>query len=163
MKLQGCNPEFTDARDGILAADTAITGGEDQCLIWDVFARRGLGVNASEGVPFLLEDQVNSFDTPDPSDPSLANCTTLSASSFSKNDYSIYPNPANNVINIKVNKNLGTADVSLIDINGRQVLNSLRTELSGEVSLDVSGLKSGIYILNIKGQFINTNEKIIIE
>lgn len=163
MKLQGCNPEFTDARDGILAADTAITGGEDQCLIWDVFARRGLGVNASEGVPFVLEDQVNSFDTPDPSDPSLANCTTLSASSFSKKDYSIYPNPANNVINIKVNKNLGTADVSLIDMNGRQVLNSLRTELSGEVSLDVSGLKSGIYILNIKGQFINTNEKIIIE
>ncbi len=163
MKLQGCNPDFTDARDGILAADTAITGGQDQCLIWEVFARRGLGVNASEGVPFILEDQVNSFDVPDSSDPTLANCTTLSASSFTQSDYTIYPNPVNDLLNIGVNKNLGYATISLLDINGREVLKIENTELLNTISLDVNGMKSGMYILSIKGDYINTNEKVIIE
>ena len=42
MKLQPCSPGFVDARDAILAADQADYAGADQCLIWEVFARRGL-------------------------------------------------------------------------------------------------------------------------
>ncbi len=40
LKLQPCSPGFVDGRDAILAADTALTGGEDQCLIWEVFAQK---------------------------------------------------------------------------------------------------------------------------
>lgn len=47
MKLQPNNPSFTQARDAILAADQALTGGVNQLEIWTAFARRGLGVNAS--------------------------------------------------------------------------------------------------------------------
>src|SRR5690606_27441003 len=53
LKLQGCQPGFVVGRDAILAADTAM-GGKDQCLIWDVFARRGVGVNASQGTSFSM-------------------------------------------------------------------------------------------------------------
>lgn len=49
LKMQGCNPSFIEARDAILAADVANYNGENQCLIWATFARRGLGVNASAG------------------------------------------------------------------------------------------------------------------
>ena len=49
MALQPCLPGFVDGRDAILAADELLYGGANQCLIWDVFARRGLGINASQG------------------------------------------------------------------------------------------------------------------
>src|SRR5262249_22566019 len=47
MKVQPANPSFTQARDSILAADNALTGGADSCEIWTAFARRGLGQFAS--------------------------------------------------------------------------------------------------------------------
>ncbi|PKX91250.1 extracellular metalloproteinase [Aspergillus novofumigatus IBT 16806] len=46
MALQPCNPNFVQARDAILDADTALTGGENQCEIWKAFAKRGLGAGA---------------------------------------------------------------------------------------------------------------------
>jgi uncharacterized repeat protein (TIGR01451 family) len=49
FKLQPCNPSFVEARDAILEADIVNYGGANQCLIWETFARRGLGVNAAEG------------------------------------------------------------------------------------------------------------------
>ncbi|MCB1055290.1 MAG: M36 family metallopeptidase, partial [Acidobacteria bacterium] len=49
LKLQPCNPTFVDARDAILLADQTNNGGANQCLIWEAFAKRGLGVNANDG------------------------------------------------------------------------------------------------------------------
>lgn len=46
LMLQPCRPKFTDARDAILQADQEGFNGEDQCLIWKGFAKRGLGVKA---------------------------------------------------------------------------------------------------------------------
>jgi extracellular elastinolytic metalloproteinase len=43
MKLQPCRPSFTDARDAIIQADKILTGGDNACLIWTAFAKRGLG------------------------------------------------------------------------------------------------------------------------
>lgn len=43
MALQPCNPNFVQARDAILDADTALTGGANACAIWTAFAKRGLG------------------------------------------------------------------------------------------------------------------------
>ncbi|MCW2606882.1 MAG: Metalloprotease [Frankiales bacterium] len=49
MKFQPCRPGFVDGRDAILAADQALTGGENRCTLWAAFAKRGLGTNASQG------------------------------------------------------------------------------------------------------------------
>ncbi|GAL66060.1 metalloprotease MEP2 [Jejuia pallidilutea] len=162
LKLQGCNPDFIDGRDGLLAADIALTGGADQCLIWEVFAKRGLGVAASRGDLAVFNDQVEDFTVPDASDPSLANCTTLSADTFNTSDYKIYPNPATNTITITSNRNLGDVKLQLVDINGRMVLTK-STTLSRNVDLDISGLQSGLYVLKIVGAYNSTNHKIIKE
>ncbi len=61
MKLQPCSPGFVDGRDAILAADQALTGGANRCLIWDVFSRRGLGVNANQGSSASVTDGVENF------------------------------------------------------------------------------------------------------
>ncbi|SGY34386.1 BQ5605_C002g01624 [Microbotryum silenes-dioicae] len=46
LKLQPCRPTFQNARDAILAADKALTGGDNQCEIWKAFSKRGLGPDA---------------------------------------------------------------------------------------------------------------------
>ena len=48
MKFVSCNPSFSEARDGILAADQAFYNGANKCLIWKAFAKRGLGVDSKE-------------------------------------------------------------------------------------------------------------------
>ncbi|MFN0122633.1 MAG: M36 family metallopeptidase [Blastocatellia bacterium] len=47
MKLTPLDPAFTDARDAILLADRVNNNGANQCLLWESFARRGLGWSAS--------------------------------------------------------------------------------------------------------------------
>lgn len=65
MKMQACSPGFIDGRDAILAADLANNNGENQCLIWEVFARRGLGVNATQGSSASRSDGTENFEVPD--------------------------------------------------------------------------------------------------
>ncbi len=64
MKLQVCRPGFVDGRDAILAADVALTGGDNECSIWRAFARRGLGFSASQGLSTSRTDGVEAFDMP---------------------------------------------------------------------------------------------------
>ena len=76
MKFAPCAPGFEDARDAIIAADAALTGagasgirGENECLIWETFARRGLGVSADQGDPASKTDGTEGYDVP-------AHCTS---------------------------------------------------------------------------------------
>jgi hypothetical protein len=64
MKMQPCSPGFVDGRDAILAADDALTGGENACTIWRAFAGRGLGVDADQGSPSNVRDGFSSTDVP---------------------------------------------------------------------------------------------------
>ena len=64
MKLQPCSPGFVDARDGILLADQNLTGGVNQCMIWEAFAGRGLGFSADQGSSGSATDGTEAFDIP---------------------------------------------------------------------------------------------------
>lgn len=62
MKMQTCEPGFVDGRDAILAADRALYGGANQQLIWEAFARRGLGYSADQGEDRFRRDGSEAFD-----------------------------------------------------------------------------------------------------
>jgi extracellular elastinolytic metalloproteinase len=64
MKLQPCSPGFVDMRDAILEADRINNQGENECLIWRTFARRGLGYSASQGSSASRSDGQQAFDVP---------------------------------------------------------------------------------------------------
>jgi uncharacterized repeat protein (TIGR01451 family) len=49
MKRTACRPGLVDGREGILAADFDLFDGANSCLIWEVFARRGIGFSANQG------------------------------------------------------------------------------------------------------------------
>lgn len=160
MKLQPCGPGFVSGRDALLEADMLLTGGQDQCLIWEVFSKRGLGFGAFEGSTNSRFDQVENFNMPDPNDPTLANCTSLSTDDFNKGFYKIYPNPTNSNLNIKVNRDLGQVTISVLDINGRLVYMS-QESLYSTTTMNLNNLKSGVYILRIIGENVSINEKIV--
>lgn len=63
MALQRCNPGFTDARDALFTADFLNYDGIHECLIWEVFARRGIGFDADQNSRFDRNDNVKNFDT----------------------------------------------------------------------------------------------------
>lgn len=63
MKLQNCSPGFIDGRDAILAADALNNAGANECLIWEVFAKRGLGWSADQGSTSNRNDGFQAFDT----------------------------------------------------------------------------------------------------
>ncbi|KAI1111427.1 fungalysin metallopeptidase [Nemania sp. NC0429] len=60
MALQPCGPTFISARDAIIDADEALTGGDNACEIWTAFAKRGLG----EGAKYDPKNRTDSFDIP---------------------------------------------------------------------------------------------------
>lgn len=63
MKLQPCSPTMVAARDAILLADLNNNGGANQCAIWNGFAAKGMGVNASAGGGGA-GDEIENFEVP---------------------------------------------------------------------------------------------------
>ncbi len=61
LKLQPCSVGFIDGRNAILAADDALYGGAHRCAIINAFARRGMGLFASQGSSNSVTDQVPDF------------------------------------------------------------------------------------------------------
>jgi hypothetical protein len=160
LKLMPCSPTFVSGRDAILAADQAITGGKDYCLIWQVFAARGLGEKASAGNANIGNDQVEDFSTP----AAGPNCSTLSVENFDNDDVmKVFPNPSTGMVNVQIKKYFGKVAIQVIDITGRQVYSSENEDFNGEKSIDLSSLNKGIYILKIKGDSLNFIEKIILK
>ncbi len=58
LKLQQCSPGFISGRNAILQADQNLYGGAYHCAILSAFARRGMGLFASEGSTSIITDQV---------------------------------------------------------------------------------------------------------
>lgn len=71
MKLQPCNPGFLDGRNAILKADSIDYNGANSCLIWGVFARRGLGFDAKQGSSYSAIDGNQGFSLPPSCDKRL--------------------------------------------------------------------------------------------
>ncbi|KAL6898534.1 Fungalysin metallopeptidase domain-containing protein [Trichoderma evansii] len=57
LSIQPCEPTFITARDAFIQADQNRYGGSHYCVIWRVFANKGLGFGAAE-------DNVNEYSVP---------------------------------------------------------------------------------------------------
>lgn len=65
MKLQPANPTYLDARDAIILADQQIYGGANNAIIWEAFAKRGMGFSALDGGSASSLNVTEAFDLPD--------------------------------------------------------------------------------------------------
>ncbi|MBP8066035.1 MAG: T9SS-dependent M36 family metallopeptidase [Flavobacterium sp.] len=161
IKLDGCNPSFITARDAIIAADQATTGGQDYCMIWQTFARRGLGQFASSGTNSGvagIQDQVENFTVP----PAGPNCT-LAVDQF-QNEKAIrfYPNPTKGELNVAIHNYSGKLTIQVFDLNGRKVHNQEVNDFNAERAINLSNLQTGMYLLKVNGENLNYTQKIIL-
>ncbi len=89
--------------------------------------------------------------------------TSLSNESFEKNLFTIYPNPAKNILFIdKSEANYPTA-IEIIDVNGKLVLQQ-ETEKISQNKIDISKLSKGMYFVTIKNDSDeNSQYKLVVE
>lgn len=155
LKLQPCSPGFVDGRDAILEADEIANGGANKCIIWRAFARRGLGLSATQGSSSSKTDGNEAFDVP-------VECQLgVNDNGSIENNFIVYPNPSNGQIFIKSKNVVGTTSVTIFDINGRKVFGQ-QLELDHITNIDASKLDSGIYLMRIEGDGVTQTAKLII-
>lgn len=77
------------------------------------------------------------------------NRPTASAQDFFANQFSMYPNPAKNVLNLSVKNGLAVNEIALVDLNGRTV-KKVQSGFDAEIEINVSDLTAGVYMINIK-------------
>ncbi len=62
--------------------------------------------------------------------------------------FSVYPNPATNILNISINNaSINNAKVSIYTISGQQIMNSNMS--SNNIQLNIESLSKGVYFVNI--------------
>ncbi|MDM1061007.1 T9SS type A sorting domain-containing protein [Empedobacter falsenii] len=72
----------------------------------------------------------------------------------------LYPNPADNIVNIKSISNIQT--FTLIDFTGK-ILKEQKNINQKEIKLNISGISKGIYIINVKNDKESISKKLIIK
>ncbi|MGO3182551.1 MAG: T9SS-dependent M36 family metallopeptidase [Aequorivita sp.] len=156
LKLQVCSPGFVDGRDAILEADELNNGGENKCLIWHAFAKRGLGLSADQGNRNSKSDGVEAFDVPE--DCQLG----VSDNGNVENIFTVYPNPSNGEFSIQSRVDVGDATIAIYDMNGRKVFTQ-QVELHQRATINASSLTTGIYVMQIDGADYTQTTKLIIK
>jgi len=117
----------------------------DSVSIWFESKGYGSGGTSCELAHFLTLDELQFHFTP------LSN-----AKDVLKANFKIFPNPAKDIINVSYQGNFEIKDIRLLDISGKHV--KIYRNTSRE--LNVSGVSSGIYILNIQTEQGAIHEKI---
>ncbi len=81
----------------------------------------------------------------------------LAVTDFQINGINLYPNPTSNIINFSIN-NLEGTQVTVIDLNGRTVLN---TTISSDNNINIENLIKGVYFVQLEVENKAVNYKII--
>lgn len=82
----------------------------------------------------------------------------LANENFQKNDFKIYPNPSNGIVNIETNVDNIGATVEVHNLLGQRVKSFALNQIQNSVSLD-----NGMYIVTISKGNVKTSHKIVIE
>jgi hypothetical protein len=90
----------------------------------------------------------------------------VSASTITKTDFSIYPNPANDRIFVQPGVQMeGTVNLSISDLTGRVVYSTTfwNTIAGQAISINTAGLAEGVYVLQLTTEQAKKASKIIIK
>ena len=81
----------------------------------------------------------------------------LAVTDFQINGINLFPNPTSDILNFSI-KNLEGTPVTVIDINGRLVLN---TTISSDNNINIENLNKGVYFVQLEVEKKDVNYKII--
>ena len=83
----------------------------------------------------------------------------LKADTFSKNTFTIFPNPASSTLKIDMPANKKIYNATIFDVTGRTVINNNSLQNN---TIDISNLSNGIYMLNLGTDGGNYKQKFIV-
>jgi uncharacterized protein (TIGR03437 family) len=130
LKLTPMFPSFIDARDAIMLADRVNNQGANQCLIWQAFAKRGMGYFASTLSASDVET-VESFEV-------APQCSALGSLLLDKSSY-----VDNETVHITLGDSNAVAPV-MVDVT------SSRTGDRERIRLEPDGSISGLFVGSIR-------------
>jgi hypothetical protein len=87
--------------------------------------------------------------------------TLLENDSFVTNttDFSVYPNPANDVVNISNTTSAIISNIEMTDLNGRVVKNVTLNATEGQIN--ISDLSTGVYMMNVTSDQGSSIKKVV--
>lgn len=146
-EILGISPSATIDLDG---------AGQGICKIWG-WSYRGFADNGTSFIGSPLSD-LQAVACSDISDNAItvnrltgADCEILSVNEQDISlNLTVFPNPVTNVLNIRLNANIQVSElqIEIYSITGQRVYNNV-SEYSQNVSIDLSFLNSGLYLMNI--------------
>ena len=81
---------------------------------------------------------------------------------FTKTDFSIFPNPTDDVLHINFTDNLTEAvDISIFNLIGKKVVEFTHDASANQLNFSVQDLTSGVYLLKIQNKEMNLTKKFI--
>jgi hypothetical protein len=76
---------------------------------------------------------------------------TTATENLSSNAFSVYPNPANSNLIIELNQSAGFGySISAFDMVGKKVINKVLTKGEKRITLDVSQIPNGLYLVELR-------------
>ncbi|TKS55873.1 zinc-dependent metalloprotease [Mesohalobacter halotolerans] len=92
----------------------------------------------------------------------ICSATTLDNQIFEQDFFSVYPNPATDVLNIDF-VDSSNANIQLIDLNGRLIRQTSKNNNNNTFSLGVSDLNTGIYFVKVIQNGSELVKKVIVK
>jgi hypothetical protein len=86
----------------------------------------------------------------------------LSVNEIAELQSSIYPNPAEDVLNIELTENTNQLLVEIYDITGKKIKNMDFSGVKQRISINVSDLNSGMYIVSLSANQAQRSFKVFI-
>lgn len=158
MKYQPCRPGMLDGRNGILKADSVLNRAANSALIWQVFARRGMGFNAVQGSSNSITDQTAGFALP----PALSTTKRLN-----EQQLEIYPNPANNQLVVRTQvSSKSVVGVELLTLMGQVVRTTSASAAAIQqegVKLNTAELSAGVYVVRLTTSEGTITKKVVVQ
>ena len=91
----------------------------------------------------------------------LASGKSVATSVKSSNDFSLFPNPAKSVIDVKVETLVGTGTIVITDLYGKTIKTQPLSMGNNNISID--NLSKGIYLISIRTSEGKTTKKLVVE
>ncbi|PWA04206.1 T9SS type A sorting domain-containing protein [Flavobacterium psychrotolerans] len=143
--------QTTLVKSFVITDDTAYT---QQTATWTATTGGIYYFGFNNNSPIGATDTAMFFD-------SLEFSSVLSVNNFNANKFSVSPNPAKDIVSVSSENSL-IDNVNITDLNGRIVVQKAFDKTS-KLQMNISGLASGVYMMNIKSDLGIITKKIIKE
>ena len=88
-------------------------------------------------------------------------CLLSSIDQLMHDEFSLYPNPVNDQLNISINAHLPEAEIQIRDLAGRPIMKVHNVKVENQINL--SGLDSGLYLISLMSENAVVNTQFFVK